>query len=385
MVSVVSSAEVTTKRRNTPANSHGQVPRCERPSAVHAAMNPDRARMISATPLEADPDRDLYEAPLPPAKPGKKTGSNDTPLGTPQIQPTAKHSERNEIFSTLKRKGPDDIAPNAPAKRPRVDLTRASALVHASLPATANTSKGPVTYLRYLPGGQPSGTQNSEPRAQPSQTEVKTAGPSQIGTTGIRFGEAAFKTRSQVERGESVESLLGDAVTRPQTETSVASLKMPDWIRAGVSFGDVGSARTPSARYSSTPPSESAEPHADTRTGPVRFPPFVPKRTSQFATIKAAAEYGKQTALQYLSGSLSTELDALKSFFKHSIALWVGGPDDYVTTAWDAYQSHDLKKEAQIPDVLLAFLLRELAKHIHVGNSHTYEQMAPSGNTCILR
>lgn len=70
-----------------------------KPVIDNAAMNPARARMITNTPLEADPNRDLYEAPPPVAKPNK-TGSNNTPLGTPQDQPpSARLAQGSREFS----------------------------------------------------------------------------------------------------------------------------------------------------------------------------------------------------------------------------------------------------------------------------------------------
>jgi hypothetical protein len=103
-----------------------------KPVTSNIAMNPARARMITNTPLEADPDRDLYEALPPVAKPNNRTGSNNTPLGAPQDQPPE--------GSLMKRKGPEDSTPSMPAKRPRVDVGRASALLQASLPASVGSS-----------------------------------------------------------------------------------------------------------------------------------------------------------------------------------------------------------------------------------------------------
>lgn len=98
--------------------------------------------MISAMPLEYDPDRDLYEAPPPVAKPSNKTGSNNTPLGAPQDQPP----------EALKRKGPENSTSSMPAKRPRVDVGRASALVQASLPAGVGSSTDRVAWSSTLSG-----------------------------------------------------------------------------------------------------------------------------------------------------------------------------------------------------------------------------------------
>lgn len=106
-----------------------------RPAISDAAMNPARARMISATPLDTDPNRDLYEAPPPVAEPNNRTGSNNTPLGALQDQPLA---------FTLKRKNPENPASSIPVKRLRVDVGRASTVLQASLSASVGKSTNPA-------------------------------------------------------------------------------------------------------------------------------------------------------------------------------------------------------------------------------------------------
>jgi hypothetical protein len=91
-------------------------------TAVPSSMNPARARLISATPLEVDPDRDLYEAAPLVSVPCKKTGSNNTPFGLPQGQTIAPLMDQDRCSSTLKRKGNGDSTANIPAKRLRVDI-----------------------------------------------------------------------------------------------------------------------------------------------------------------------------------------------------------------------------------------------------------------------
>ena len=344
----------TNNIHNAPSNSHGQSATNHQPPAGSATMNPARARMISATPLEDDPDRDLYEVPPSKAQRCNKTGSNNTPLGTPQVQPTVQLANQTANSSTLKRKGPEDTTSSAPAKRPRVDLGRVSALVQASLPTTAKTSMGRGS-------GQPK-------------------------ATGIQAGTATFKTRAQSTGGESEGTIVGDAVPSSQVQAAVVLPKMPDWMRSNVRFGDVGftsasGART--SRYSSTPSSQDAEPHADIQPGPARLHANKLNLPPSFSTANPENDIGGLPVPQWGPGSTGIQLSALKAFFKHPVALWVGSTDGYTT--WDACQSYNLKRAAQIPDGLLVFLLGELAKRINFGNASTYKQMAPSRSTCIAR
>jgi hypothetical protein len=113
-----------TEIQNTPINvAQARPDRTEVSMAPVAlpAINPARASRITSTPLQEDPDRDLYEAP-PLCKSYKKTGSNDIPLGR----------SRGPDWGRLKRKL-SDAPPADVAKRPRVDIGRASVLVQTSL------------------------------------------------------------------------------------------------------------------------------------------------------------------------------------------------------------------------------------------------------------
>lgn len=96
-----------------------------------AKINPARASRIASTPLEDDPFRDLYEAP-PVRQPSKKTGSNDIPLGSThaRLQPPSQAYERPRVKRQLELQTElQDIV----AKRPRVDVGRASTLLQRSM------------------------------------------------------------------------------------------------------------------------------------------------------------------------------------------------------------------------------------------------------------
>ncbi|KAJ4323161.1 hypothetical protein N0V94_002047 [Neodidymelliopsis sp. IMI 364377] len=342
---------------NTPRPSNVQPGVSSQPPAAPAIMNPARARLISTTPLEADPDRDLYEASSPVPAPRNRTGSNNMPLGPARTKHVVQPPEPHSNVSTSKRKGTEIITPDVPAKRPRVDLGRVSALVQASL--TAATS-GSATRA----SGRPNVT----------NTSVVPAG---------------FAGRVQFDRSDSEGAVLVKE-PEPQVKTSVTSLKLPDWMRTDVQFGSVGFTPAPGSGTftSSTLPSQGTDLDANVRAAPVPFvtnnlmpSPFLPGLTSESGDLdRATTQVGTlQASWQY------PQLSVLRTLFKHPIALWVGSSDGSPTSAWDAYQSYGLKRDAQVPDELLRFLLGELAKYVVDGNIKTYEQMVPNRTTCILR
>ncbi|KAF3010803.1 hypothetical protein E8E13_008308 [Curvularia kusanoi] len=236
----------------------------QQPVHGSAFMNPARARMISARPIEEDPDRDLYEAPRV-SRPQNQTGSNFTPLGNTNV-PTA----------TLKRKVARHKDPSATLKRPRVDLGRAAALVESNLPATTNA--------------------------------------------GRRFGTAAFGTRADTLGGQA---------------------------RSSLGF----------PTYTGLP-----EPASKATNAPASMPP------------RGFAGPGARS----LDMGLEWQGTSKKRFGE---PITQGAAEGF--TIWDACQSYDLKKAAQIPDDLLHFLQSELAKVVSAANASKLTQMAPSGNTCI--
>ncbi|UPX09652.1 uncharacterized protein EKO05_0000337 [Ascochyta rabiei] len=324
------------------SSSSTQPARSQQSPAGPAAMNPARARLISATPLEADPDRDLYEPVPPVAEPLNKTGSNNTPLGVSQVQPVASSS-------TLKRKGVENTAPSV-WKRARVDLDRASALVQASLSPSTDKQLGRGS----AQSNTAAGTAGPKTRAQPSRSEYKETWTEQV------WG------------------------SQPRARKAVATPRMPDWMRADIQFGKVGFGSVPSTgrpAYPSTAPSLDVESHADTRWRLVRLGKISGGVPPSLSARPETCHEGR-TASSVLQ---NRDLKALKAFFKHPVALWVGSKDGYGTSSWDDYQSYDLKRDAQIPDELLVSLLNELVKYVDMGNISRYEQMAPSCETCILR
>lgn len=94
-----------------------------------ATINPERASRMSATLIEDDPDRDLYEATPFVTKPLNKTGSNNVPLG--RHQPIPQFSDMKNTQKNLGQKGKNNLQANA-KKRPRIDVGRAAALIQIS-------------------------------------------------------------------------------------------------------------------------------------------------------------------------------------------------------------------------------------------------------------
>ncbi|KAH7081856.1 hypothetical protein BKA63DRAFT_221274 [Paraphoma chrysanthemicola] len=135
------------------------------PAQTSGAMNPDRARLLSLMPPPRDPDRRLYEPPLPPSKPTTKTGSNQEPLGPPRRGRQPSGQEHQEPDS-LKRKQHEEPTLTL-VKRPRVDLGRASALVQATLsPATTRPGTSNSVIKMEEPESQPTTVQDLASSAQ---------------------------------------------------------------------------------------------------------------------------------------------------------------------------------------------------------------------------
>jgi len=112
-----------------------------------AAMNPERARMLSAAPRARDPDRDLYEPPPPKRRPSTKTGSNDVPLGKPRA---GRGSSIEQGYGSQKRRHEEELQLGI-AKRPRIDVGRASELVQATLQGKPKGASSESTYGRLQP------------------------------------------------------------------------------------------------------------------------------------------------------------------------------------------------------------------------------------------
>lgn len=210
-------------------------------TAAPSIMNPARARLISTTPLEADPDRDLYEATPPVTKPLNKTGSNNTPLGTSQAQSVGQLANQATPFLTLKRKRPDCITPSGLAKLPRVGFRRDSAPVQASLVnATVDSTE---------------------------QVSV------QFDKITARIGTVGFTPRVQANRVDKKNDRFKNVITLPHTRASKDVLRRPDRMHTDVQLGKTNFASAAGVQVSSyfaMPPDQIPEPYGNIRSAPTR-------------------------------------------------------------------------------------------------------------------
>ncbi|KAJ4992372.1 hypothetical protein SVAN01_02081 [Stagonosporopsis vannaccii] len=301
----------------------------QRSTSNSTAMNPARAQMISATPLEADPDRDLYEAPPPVEKPNNKTGSNNIPLGTPQVQ------------SSSKRRKSESAAASIPEKRLRVELKQASALMQASLPAAINKS---------AIGG------SCQSNVAMTQADI-----------------AAFNSHAWSSLIQGENNLTGLVGSQPRTQTAAAPPKRTGRMRPDTRYADVGYLSTSGMpKYSSTLPDQDTQPHLDAKSDPVPFAARVSIQPPLFLPDQPGS--GAYMALRPAAASVAP-IDPRYN--------QVGASN--TSAAWDAYQSYGLKKGFQIPGDLVATFVAELSSRIPIAKYSAYEAMAPNHDTCILR
>ncbi|KAF3053045.1 hypothetical protein E8E11_011583 [Didymella keratinophila] len=403
-----------------------------KPATSNAAMNPARARMITNTPLEADPDRDLYEAPPPVAQPNNRTGSNNTPLGAPQDQPLA---------ASLKRKSTEHPAPSMPTKRPRVDVGRASALLQASLSASGGNATDRVAGHNN-PSDKRSGVSSRVGNASSARCEpIERKDSNALFISGVNIEEEALallaaEDRPKIEKLQKIKHFyvahfssyteMRTALERVSADVKNArggpnkpsvkvfnergkpgrfadvtvdvhipdsllgrpsSVDTEDWMRTDVCFGHMGfSSAAGPPRYSSTPPVQDVESHTDARLGPVRFPTAVPSLPA-FSSHTLGIVGGAQTALQAVAAVPAdphlSQMTIWKDYLRHAVAFWVGPP--YASVAWDTHQLYDMKRNFQIPGDLLASLTGQLSSLIPVAKYSVYETIVPNHDTCILR
>lgn len=318
------------------------------------AMNPDRARLMSAGGLDDDPDHDLYGAPPPVVQPRNRTGSNKIPLGQHQPQTAVQPANHGlaAVSPLKKRKKPSKTTFDESSKHPRVDLGRASALVQASLSSAASLS------VKQVPG---------QPRAMAH-----------------RSGAGMPSVRSGYTNREAQSTRYEGPMLRSQVQKANGSFKMPELKRSDVQFDKTTGTVAPYLpSYSLWASTHDEGSDAETRLGPVSSPADKILYHPSVKVERLRMNTGSSSVIKEGPGPDGHQLSSLLSFFGYSVAVWIGGPD--ASTLWDASRSSDLKRRFQIPEDLLMFLLSELAKHIHSGNVGIYRQMKPSGSTCITR
>ena len=143
-------ARITT--RNLAARTSNVVVHHSAPApdgAGATGMNPERARMLSAAPRGQDPHSDLYEPPRPKRSASTtKTGTNDVPLGKPRV---GRDSSIDQGQGAPQKRKPEEALQLGIAKRPRVDVGRASELVQATLQGKPKHTSSESTYGRLQP------------------------------------------------------------------------------------------------------------------------------------------------------------------------------------------------------------------------------------------
>jgi hypothetical protein len=279
-----------------------------------AGMHPARALLLSATPYDRDPDRDLCE----PQSLGNNTKAQNTGLdhmllGSPRA---------------VKRKHEDEPKASV-AKRPRVDVGRASALVQATLGSSSstvaprsNTDQLRVPMMRSTSGSynershheaQGSGMRDETVRHQIQSKTIETRS-----KTAEKMGTTLINTRND---RLSVDSLLG-----PSDDDRPTVIK--------------------------------TEFRGDQRHAahPIGFAPSnINNANNQFKAIAMVGDY--------------------------PIALWVGpgsrAPCDF--------NSNEFKTDNQIPLGLASSLAAEMVKYIQNANVQLWNAMPPNRGTCILR
>lgn len=289
-----------------------------------ATINPARASRISATPIETDPDRDLYEAtPLVTQGRRYKTGSNDIPLG-PSHGPGRQTVQAYER-ATLKRRQHDEFPTNT-MKRPRIDLGRASALVQASLVDKSTLSKHDAMQYDWM-RVRVSDTQNIRPIAN-------------------------------IERQVSVNQL--------RESPSVASTPVPTAMLYTVS---AESRQMSNSQVSGS----SGQMSSSSSNHPSRLP-MVKTENTEYDQVRRYP----MTVPTIEGSNVQHALTVL--VWRYPIAVWIGASSPYAPAA-----PGDMKKAEQISDELGNFLVNELAKYISASNVHLLNAMPPNRDTCVFR
>jgi hypothetical protein len=126
-------------------------------SANGPVINPARAQLLSTAPDRRDPDRDLYEPPPPPPPPATKTGSNHIPLGSKRRRGGASIDQDfcREDSKRLKYEDEPQASPAPIRIRRKIDVDRASAMVHANIQNKAITTRNDAAIGRpaWVGGG----------------------------------------------------------------------------------------------------------------------------------------------------------------------------------------------------------------------------------------
>jgi hypothetical protein len=277
-------------------------------SGASAAIHPARALLLSATPDARDPDRDLYE-PQSLGTTVQNTGSNQIPLG---------------LSRSSKRKYEDELKASV-AKRPRVDIGRASALLQATLAAGSTfTPRSNADQLR-VPMMRPTFCSHNE------RPHHDVQGYRQRGET----VHHQIQTNTIQTRSKTAEKTRATPINARNNRSSVDNLL---GLGDGISPTVVKTEDTGNQRHTTYPIG------------------FVPNNINANNQVKTSPMVGN-----------------------HPIALWIGSRKKF------DFKSGELKTYNQIPSGLANSLAAEMVKYIQNANVQLWNAMPPNEDTCILR
>jgi hypothetical protein len=320
-----------------------QAPR-DASSGVVVNMNPDRARLLTSTPPRSDPNRDLYEPQPLVRNSSRKTGSNDIPLGRPRESKSSTGQGPQNVATGMKRKheqGPQNIG----AKRPRVDIGCASALLQASL---AGTSTVPAFFPFDTDRSQPTtdriSIENSKQHNQrPSQNygvehtfkSRLDGGQHQVTKHEQSLGQEAELNRPYPYRNDrsSVDSLLGTG-NRSRQPVVVKKEDMGDNLQAA-------------------------------RVSDLQATHFLDSLAAVPSDIPAAGVNDQGSTKMMVGG--------------YPIALWIGGSNP------TSRNPTDLIKPNVVPSALSSFLSGEIKKYMTNIDFKLWNDFPPNSDICILR
>jgi hypothetical protein len=313
-------------------------------SGVAVGMNPDRARLLTSTPPRSDPNRDLYEpAPLVRDSP-RKTGSNDIPLGRPRDgKPSSGQGPQNVATGTKRKyeQNPQGVG----AKRPRVDVGRASAVLQASL---AGTSTDPAFF--------PFNTDRSHGTAAHLSIEN---GKEHDQRPGRNYGvEHTFKNRLDGSRHEVIKregnhgneiELLRPAPLRNDRSSIDSLLGTGNRLREPVVVKKEDMSDDPQAA----------------RVSDLQSAQFLDSLAAAPSDIPAAGANDQGSTKMMIGG--------------YPIALCIGGSNP------TSKNPTDLIKPNDVPLGLASFLSGEIKKYTTNIDFKLWNDFPPNSNTCILR
>jgi hypothetical protein len=338
-----------------------QAPRNDLSSVVAVKMNPARARLLTSTPPRGDPNRDLYEPKPPVRDSSRKTGSNDIPLGRPRNGKLPAEQGLTNAATGMKRKHEQEPQ-NIGAKRPRVDIGRASALLQASLAATgADSALVPLNAGRsQATAGCPSIDNSKEHNEKPSQNSgVEQAFKQRVGDVHHRVAE------SVESRGEDIE-MNGPAYPRADRSSIDNLLGTTRPARGNAGLGTEARPLDINLKWQA-------------RFNKLLEKPVVKKEDTsddpQATRSNPKASRGRDNLTAGTSDQGSTKM----MVGGYPIALWIGGSNPTSRNPTDLVKAND------IPPALASFLSAEMKKHLNNTDFKLWNDMKPNSDTCILR